>query len=218
MHTTGQAGKRLWSFDADAAVLAPPITYRAHGRQYVTVLSGFGATGALFGPPVAKLGWDSRTQARRVLTFALDAKATLPPGTPPAQPKPVEDRDFKPDDAAFKRGQLAFGYRCVVCHGMNAMAAGLAPDLRASVVPQSAAAFDAIVRDGALVSRGMPRYQILTDRSARTSGNTCASWRGISPRPAINRRYRNAPVDSVRERIIRCILHRPATSLYRGTT
>ena len=47
---------------------------------------------------------------------------------------------------------------------MNAMAAGLAPDLRASVVPQSAAAFDAIVRDGALVRRGMPRYQILTEQ------------------------------------------------------
>jgi quinohemoprotein ethanol dehydrogenase len=113
---------------------------------------------------VAKLGWDSRTQSRRVLTFALDGSAKLPPSTPPAQPKPVEDRDFKPDDAAFKRGELAFGYRCVVCHGMNAVPAGLAPDLRASVVPQSAAAFDAIVRDGALVSRGMPRFQILTDQ------------------------------------------------------
>jgi len=43
------SGKRLWSFAAGAAVIAPPITYSAHGRQYVTVLAGMGTSGAAFG-------------------------------------------------------------------------------------------------------------------------------------------------------------------------
>ncbi len=33
-------GRRLWSFQTGAGVNAPPVTYRVHGRQYVTVASG----------------------------------------------------------------------------------------------------------------------------------------------------------------------------------
>ena len=65
-------------------MIAPPITYLAKGRQFVTVLSGMGTSGAAFGPLLTQFGVDYRTQARRVLTFALDGKATLPPGMPPA--------------------------------------------------------------------------------------------------------------------------------------
>ena len=35
---------------------------------------------------------------------------------------------------------------------------GIGPDLRASPIPLSAEAFEAVVRDGALVPNGMPRY------------------------------------------------------------
>jgi quinohemoprotein ethanol dehydrogenase len=72
-------GTRLWSFEAGTAVLAPPITFRAGGQQYVTVLSGFGGSGALFGKRVASLGWQAQTQPRRVLTFNLGGNAVLPP-------------------------------------------------------------------------------------------------------------------------------------------
>jgi quinohemoprotein ethanol dehydrogenase len=53
--------------------------------------------------------------------------------------------------------------RCLLCHGTAAIAGGNAPDLRASPVLLSAAGFAAIVRDGALVSRGMPRFSELSD-------------------------------------------------------
>src|SRR3546814_7669024 len=40
-----KTGKLLWSFDAKALVIAPPITHTANGRQYVTVLTGLGPRG-----------------------------------------------------------------------------------------------------------------------------------------------------------------------------
>ena len=49
-------------------------------------------------------------------------------------------------------------------HGPGATAGGTAPDLRASTIPLSADAFTAVVRNGSLESRGMPRFSELTDQ------------------------------------------------------
>jgi quinohemoprotein ethanol dehydrogenase len=43
------------------------------------------------------------------------------------------------------------------------MAAGNAPDLRGSAAPQDIRVLSAIVREGALIPRGMPRFEELTD-------------------------------------------------------
>jgi quinohemoprotein ethanol dehydrogenase len=51
-----------------------------------------------------------------------------------------------------------------VCHGPGAVAGGSAPDLRASTIPLSTADFAAVVRDGRLESRGMPKFPELSDR------------------------------------------------------
>ena len=151
-------GKRLWTFDAQTGVIAPPITYLVKGQQYITVLSGFGSSGAAFGSVVAGFGWDARTQPRRVLTFSLQGKAQLPPPSPRFKAEPVEDPGFRPNPAQASLGAGVAGQRCIACHGVDLQAAGLAPDLRASLVPQSDEAFDAVVRGGALVSQGMPGF------------------------------------------------------------
>jgi quinohemoprotein ethanol dehydrogenase len=155
------SGKTLWTFDARAAVVAPPITYMVHGRQYVTVIAGMGTSAGLFGPLLAKFGIDYRTQARRVLTFALDGRGTLPPKIP-YTPKAVSDPDFKADPVAAKAGEAIFNMRCAVCHGGGAIAGGTAPDLRTSGAIVSPETFDAIVHDGMLVPNGMPRFEELS--------------------------------------------------------
>lgn len=151
-------GKKLWSFDAQTGVLAPPITYTVDGKQYVTVLSGFGVSGALFGDIVARFGWQYRSQPRRILTFSLDGTAKLPPAPARQELAPVSDPTFELDPDLAERGATVVGRRCIVCHGVDLKAAGIAPDLRVSPVPANAGAFDAVVRQGALVSRGMPAY------------------------------------------------------------
>jgi len=43
------------------------------------------------------------------------------------------------------------------------IAGGHAPDLRSSPVPLTDESFSSIVRDGALMPKGMPRFEELTD-------------------------------------------------------
>ncbi|WP_088183002.1 PQQ-dependent dehydrogenase, methanol/ethanol family [Sphingobium sp. Z007] len=155
------SGKPLWRFAAQAPVTAPPISYAVNGKQYVTVITGMGTSGAAFGA-LLPVSIDYRTQARRILTFALDGKATLPKADI-VPLTPATDLDFKPDPAVEARGMLTYARHCAVCHGVDVIAAGHAPDLRASTVPLDPATFATVVRDGALVSNGMPRFEEFDD-------------------------------------------------------
>ena len=156
------SGKLLWSYPAGASVIAPPITYLANGRQYITVLSGMGTSGAAFGPLLTQFDIDYRTQARRVLTFALDGTARLP-AKALHETAALADLGFVADDERSAQGLEPYARRCAVCHGVDVIAAGAAPDLRRSPAILSAEAFQTIVRDGALVARGMPRFEELSD-------------------------------------------------------
>ena len=151
-------GRTLWSFDAKAPIMAPPISYQVNGRQYVTVMSGAGTSLVLLGAYLEKYGISYRDQKRRVLTFALGGSAALP-DAPPYRFVATADPDYRPDTAAAQRGANAYGGTCLMCHGKDGNAAGIAPDLRASPVITSDAAFEAIVADGTLVARGMPRFE-----------------------------------------------------------
>jgi quinohemoprotein ethanol dehydrogenase len=156
-----RTGKRLWSFAAGAPVVAPPITYTAGGRQYVTVLTGMGTSGAFFGPLLEQFGIDYRTQKRRVLTFAIGGTRQLPP-RPVFVAKAVDDPDYRPNPALAEAGGGIYNTRCVVCHGGEAIAGGAAPDLRMSGAILSPEVFASIVQEGALVPSGMPRFEELT--------------------------------------------------------
>ena len=156
-------GPLLWTFDTKAPVIAPPISYNVNGRQYVTVITGNGTSGGFLGAALARYGIYYRTQARRVLTFAIGGRLTLSAKTPYVA-KAVDDPTFAPATAAEERGSTVYNTRCVVCHGGGVAAAGTAPDLRTSGAIVSQQSLDAILHDGALVSQGMPRFEKLTDQ------------------------------------------------------
>ena len=151
------SGRRLWSFRANAQVLAPPITFTAKGRQYVTVLAGTGAGAVFLGKPMEPFVRDYRTMERRVLTFAIGGTAKLPVPSSSAL-EPADDPDFSPDAAAIQRGAMTFAVRCGICHGFGAVSSGFAPELRASAMILSSDAFSQVVRDGAFKARGMPQF------------------------------------------------------------
>ena len=140
-----------------------PLTYSVNGKQYLTITSGpLGGATAAFGSASARWGWQSRGHPRRLLSFVLDGKARLPASAPPSFVKVLAAPDFRVDAAMAEAG--AREYRaCLLCHGTAAIAGGNAPDLRASPVVLSAEGLAAIVRDGALVERGMPRFAELGD-------------------------------------------------------
>jgi quinohemoprotein ethanol dehydrogenase len=154
-------GKRVWSFAQDTPIIAPPISYSVNGKQYITVMSGISSSFAIYGPMLEKFHIDPRSQARRVLTFALGGTASVPaPTQPNAFPT---DAEYKPDPAVADAGAMVFAAHCAFCHGISAIAAGQPPDLRRSAVPLSAQAFDAVVRGCALTSNGMPCFGELTN-------------------------------------------------------
>ena len=158
------SGKRLWSFAAGNGVLAPPITYRAGGRQYVSVLTGVNGGPSIFGTPMAQFGWQARLHPNRLLTFVLDGKAALPSSAPPTMAVPLDDPAFKIDATQAERGKaLFFRKTCINCHGVAAIASGGAPDLRASPLALDPAAFASVVQGGALESKGMPRFSEIND-------------------------------------------------------
>jgi len=155
-------GRDLWSFFAGVAVTGVPITYSVDGRQYVAITAGpLGGSTAAFGSISARFGWDPRIHPRRLLAFALDAAAKLPPTPPRAPAVPLEAAQFRLDPAKAAAGEHEYP-RCVLCHGMGVVAGGIAPDLRASPVPLSQEAFAHVVHDGALLARGMPQFAELT--------------------------------------------------------
>jgi quinohemoprotein ethanol dehydrogenase len=163
MAYAADSGKILWSFDAASPIVAAPITYAVGGKQFVTVISGSGVSGGgAFSAGTADFGIDYYSMPRRVLTFALDGHATLPPAPPPLRLAPPDDPTFRPDKALEDRGIVTYHMACAACHGGLAVSSGTAPDLRVSAIPRQRAAFEAIVRQGQLVSQGMPQFADLS--------------------------------------------------------
>jgi quinohemoprotein ethanol dehydrogenase len=163
-------GASLWSFDAKLGIIAAPITYRIDGRQYVSILVGFG--GALAPQvPFINYGWKYGAQPRRLLTFSLSGGAQLP-ATPPRDftVKPVDDPKLVIDEAAATRGAGLYASNgCVGCHGDHAKAEGTAPapDLRESGVGLYYPAFATFLHSGARVQHGMPKFGEISAEQAR---------------------------------------------------
>ena len=155
-------GDELWRFPAGLGIAAPPITYELDGKQYVSLLVGWGSAYAATGGDDANaLGWSYGRHMRRLLTFSLEATQSLPPLPPPAVPQPVDAPYFEVNAQAAASGAEIYG-QCSWCHGGEVLSGGLAPDLRASAIPLTDEAFKATVQHGR-VNLGMPAYEGLTD-------------------------------------------------------
>lgn len=157
-------GERLWRFKTDVPMIAPPISYTVDGRQFVVLLTGSGASG---GGIFADGSQGFRTDyhmPRRVLAFALDGQKTLP-ATTPLPRTALSDPGYREAPELAAAGSLTYlAFGCLVCHGSDAVAGGAAPDLRFSPMILSQEGFSTVVRDGALVNRGMPGFEELTDQ------------------------------------------------------
>lgn len=105
----------------------------------------------------AKPGWG------RILTFALNASATLK--APPYGHKnpPVPAVTTKQNPSTVHQGSLLYNSQCFFCHGLNAVA-GPIPDLRYSTKATLDALPDILLR-GLRASDGMPSFgKILTPK------------------------------------------------------
>ena len=157
------SGKELWSYDAGLGIIAAPMSYGIDGKQYVAILVGWGGSASV-GSDVMNVGWKYGANTRRLLVFALDGKATLPkePG-PTLELKPIDDPSIRIDAAKAEAGEPLF-LACALCHGRDVISAGSpGSDLRESALAMDPQAFRKVVKEGELITRGMPRYDFLTD-------------------------------------------------------
>jgi quinohemoprotein ethanol dehydrogenase len=163
-----QSGKRVWEFDARHGIIAPPISYTAAGKQYISILVGYGGTIA----PLSNLtnrGWKFGAQPRRLLTFALDARAALPPTAPRDYVvRALDDPKLQIDPARARAGMMLYQNNCAYCHGRLLVSAGTpAPDLRESRIALHWESFRTVVKEGTLLPKLMPKFANLPDEQLR---------------------------------------------------
>ena len=163
-----ETGARVWRFFAGLGIISAPIAYSVEGRQYVSLLAGYGASNT-YGMGLMNVGWKYNAQPRRLLTFALDGKAVLPPTAPPDKSvKPVDDPTVTIAEADIEAGHKLYSLYCGACHGREAESAGApAPDLRESTIALHPESLWSVLHDGALLSRGMPRFLMLNEEQVR---------------------------------------------------
>ena len=161
-HNTGEiaiyaadTGAKLWAFDGQDGILGQPISYMVDGKQYITIVTGWRSSYS------SVPNWDYYAQKRRVLTFALDGQAKLPP-TVMAETPILDDPTFVIDPKKAEIGSAVFTARCTICHGAGMISGGAAPDLRKAAAPTSIDALTAILHDGVLQQKGMPRFEELS--------------------------------------------------------
>jgi quinohemoprotein ethanol dehydrogenase len=156
-------GERLWAFDAKLGIVAPPITYSVGQTQYVSLLVGYGGVTESGWAGSSDRGWKYGLQPRRLLTFALGGRAGLPYTAPPdTSVHAVDDAAITLDPGRVQRGQSLF-MNCMICHGAGLVATSNAPDLRESRIAMNRDSLKALLRSGALLREGMPKYDDLTD-------------------------------------------------------
>lgn len=159
-----ETGEQLWSIDLGVGISAPPITYSIDGKQYVSLLVGWGGGGLISGTLAAQHGWAYKRHPRRLYSFALDAVVPVPVSPPPYFEQAIDVPEMKIDADLAAHGQNIFGQSCVLCHGGGVVSGGYAPDLRASPLGLSRDAFVEVVRNGAKMSGGMPGFTHFQDR------------------------------------------------------
>ena len=150
-------GEALWEIQLGNGVLAPPMTYAIDGTQYLSVLVGWGGSGALFGYNPA----GQYKATGRVMTFVLDGDTDFERIR--GQERPMPERvahDSTPAEVAA--GEDLFLQRCSMCHGRGAASGGSIADLRYAV-PGTYDIIDNIVRQGAYQQLGMPMFDWFSD-------------------------------------------------------
>jgi quinohemoprotein ethanol dehydrogenase len=154
------SGKKLWRFYAGLGIMAAPMSYSVGGRQYISVLVGYGSSASAYSH-VANMGWKYGIHQRRLLTFALDGKASLQTLPPSFAVNALDDPAVRFAVEDVEKGRDLY-HRCMGCHGRNVVGVGGAPDLRESPVAFDRDALWSVLHDGVLLERGMPQFTTLS--------------------------------------------------------
>jgi quinohemoprotein ethanol dehydrogenase len=149
-------GQSVWSFSAQAGVLAAPVSYAVANQQYIAIVVGWGGAAIAGGEVLGKGALVGNKS--RVLAFKLGATAQLPAAAPSPVPQTPPPARFGDVNLGTLGGQL-FHTNCQFCHGNAAVSAGaIIPDLRWSKALANPEAWKKIVIDGSRENQGMVSF------------------------------------------------------------
>jgi|TARA_B100000315_G_scaffold247623_1_gene276594 PQQ-dependent dehydrogenase (methanol/ethanol family) len=142
------SGELLWQTVTRTGVIAPPISYRLDGEQYVAVMAGWGGAA----PLVISQASSVNGKNGRLLVYKLGGRKRLPENpTEALKPMPPKEPG-SPESVA--RGGALYGLYCARCHGARAVSGGLLADLR-YMQPGVRQLFKEIVLGGIFNDKGM---------------------------------------------------------------
>ena len=148
-------GEQKWEVQVGNGIMAAPSTWSLDGRQYVSVLVGWGgATGLYAANPTGQY-----KAPGRLFTFVIDGNAKLEPVRGIARPA-LTVIEHAATPAEVELGSALYSRRCSMCHGVAAASGGTIADLRYAT-PATYDAMDQIVRQGAYQTLGMPKFDFL---------------------------------------------------------
>lgn len=150
------SGDRVWGQKTNVGIMAPPVSYRVNGEQYVAVVAGIGGAQGTHGAML------ENRNTGHVFAFKLGGAATPP--APEVRPTAVNVDESLLDEATIEHGRDLYAVHCLRCHGAGARSSGVFPDLRHSsaevhqIWPQ-------IVLDGVFAARGMASFAESLDKA-----------------------------------------------------
>jgi quinohemoprotein ethanol dehydrogenase len=156
-------GEKLWEVTTNVGTVAPPISYRVGGTQYVSVLAGWGGGGVIEGADAGISAASHYENQGQLFTFAVGATEPLPeiPRLQLAIADPLPELDAPP--GAADAGESHFQRYCLPCHGIDAVTSGVVPDLRYASL-ETHAQFADIVLGGIRAHMGMASFADVLDR------------------------------------------------------
>jgi quinohemoprotein ethanol dehydrogenase len=157
------SGEKLWSVATGSNITAAPVSYLLEDEQYVLIPVG-GGGGIQFVYPQMHAG-DEVEGPTRLMAFALDSKAPMPPVGRALRELPSQP-ELDASAEEIEVGRKIFSRQCKGCHGKNAVArfGGSVPDLRYATT-ETHATWHGIVVGGARQVNGMPRFRLSVEDS-----------------------------------------------------
>ncbi len=142
-----RTGEKLWNAKTQTGLVAAPIAYELDGRQYLAVSVGGVTAGGYYAPNYSRL-----------LVFALNGKAALPP---PKEftPLPLDPPPATASKEMVAAGEQKYSLNCAACHGDRGQTRGANfPDLTRTPLLHTQEGFDQVVLKGVLSDRGMASF------------------------------------------------------------
>jgi quinohemoprotein ethanol dehydrogenase len=146
------SGRLLRRLLVGTGVVAPPVSYRVGGEQFIAVAAGWNGVRVDPDPPGAPSPYDN---AGRLIVLKLGGGPVRVAARRPPRP-PITAPATRQSPQMVARGRALYLANCARCHGYVGEATPF-PDLR-RMTPETLAAFDDIVLRGAYRAGGMASF------------------------------------------------------------